>query len=79
MLVDCYDKLNDYDRAIELQKQICERIEQEEPEGKASENYGYELIELATLYLANKDTIHTDSCTQELRKNSYMEKLLKEH
>lgn len=44
------------DRAIELQKQICERIEQEEPEGKASENYGYELIELATLYLANKMT-----------------------
>ena len=79
VLVDCYDKLNDYDRAIELQKQICERIEQEEPEGKASENYGYELIELATLYLANKDTIHTDSCTQELRKNPYMEKLLKEH
>lgn len=80
VLVDCYsDGLGNYERAIELQRQICERIEKEEPEGKASENYGYELIELATLYLANKDTIRTDSCTQELRKNPYMKKLLQEH
>lgn len=80
VLVDCYsDGLGNYERAIELQKQVCERIGQDEQEGKASESYGYELMELATLYLANKDTIRTDSCTQELRKNPYMEKLLKEH
>ena len=76
VLVDCYSEgLNNYDRAIELQKQICERIEKEEPEGKASENYGYELAGLANLYLANEDTIRTDSCLLELRKNPYMEEL----
>ena len=79
VLVDCYSEgLNNYDRAIELQKQICERIEKEEPEGKASENYGYELAGLANLYLANEDTIRTDSCLLELRKNPYMEKLFQE-
>ena len=76
VLVDCYaEGLDNYDRAIELQKQICERIEKEEPEGKASENYGYELAGLANLYLANEDTIRTDSCLLELRKNPYMEEL----
>ena len=79
VLVDCYaEGLDNYDRAIELQKQICERIEKEEPEGKASENYGYELAGLANLYLANEDTIRTDSCLLELRKNPYMEKLFQE-
>ena len=79
VLVDCYSEgLNNYDRAIELQKQICERIEKEEPEGKASENYGYELAGLANLYLANEDTIRTDSCLLELRKNPYMEMLFQE-
>ena len=77
VLVDCYsDGLGNYERAIELQKQVCERISQEEQEGKASESYGYELMELATLYLANKDTIRTDSCTQELRKNPYIKSYL---
>ena len=75
-LVDCYaDGLNNYGRAIELQKQICERIEKVEPEGKASESYGRELAGLANFYLAINDTIRTDSCLLELRKNPYMEKL----
>ncbi|WP_140392860.1 hypothetical protein [Parabacteroides sp. An277] len=79
VLMNCYaDGLNNYDKAIELQKKVCERIEQEEPEGKASELYGYELMELANLYLTNADTLRTDSCLQELRKNPYMEKLLEE-
>jgi len=80
VLIDCYaEGLNNYDKAIELQKKVCERIEKEEAEGKASESYGYELMELATLYLNNKDTLRTDSCLLELKKNPYMEKLLKEH
>lgn len=80
VLVDCYSEgLNDYDKAIELQKKVCERIEQEDTEGKSSESYGYGLMELARLYLANEDTIHTDSCVLELRKNPYMEKLFQEN
>lgn len=79
VLMNCYaEGLNNYDKAIELQKKVCERIEQEEPEGKASELYGYELMELANLYLTNADTLRTDSCLQELRKNPYIEKLLGE-
>ena len=80
VLVDCYSEgLNDYEKAIELQKKVCERIEKEEEDGKASESYGYELMELARLYLANEDTIHTDSCVLELQKNPYMEKYFQEH
>ena len=79
ILVNCYSEgLNRYDRAIELQKQVCERIEKEEPEGKASESYGYELAGLANLYLAIDDTVRIDSCLLELRKNPYMEKLFQE-
>lgn len=80
VLIDCYaEGLNDYEKAIELQKKVCERIEKEEEDGKASESYGYELMELARLYLANEDTIHTDSCVLELQKNPYMEKYFQEH
>lgn len=80
VLIDCYaEGLNNYDKAIELQKKVCERIEKEEAEGKASESYGYELMELATLYLNNKDTLRTDSCLLELKKNPYLEKILQEN
>lgn len=80
VLVDCYSEgLGNYERAIELQKQICERFEQEETEGKASENYGFELMELAGLYLENNDTIRVDSCNQILQKNPYLEKILQEY
>ena len=81
VLVDCYSEgLGNYEKAIELQRQACERLEQEETEGKASKNYGFELIELARLYLANNDTIRMDSCNQILRKNPYiMEKYFQEH
>lgn len=81
VLVDCYSEgLGNYEKAIELQRKVCERIEKEEAEGKASESYGYELMDLATLYLANSDTIRVDSCVQELRKNPYiMEKYFQEH
>lgn len=80
VLVDCYSEgLGNYEKAIELQKQICERIGKEETEGKTSENYGFELIELARLYLANNDTIRMDSCNQILRKNPYLEKILQEY
>ena len=80
VLVDCYSEgLGNYEKAIELQRQACERLEQEETEGKASENYGFELMELARLYLANNDTIRMDSCNQILRKNPYLEKILQEY
>lgn len=80
VLVDCYSGgLGNYERAIELQRQVCERLEQEETEGKASENYGFELMELARLYSANNDTIRMDSCNQILRKNPYIEKILQEY
>ena len=76
VLIDCYSEgLGDYDRAIELQKQVCARVEQEEAEGKASESYGYELFGLADLYLGNGDTIRTDSCLLELRENPYLRML----
>ena len=79
VLADCYGEgLDNYERAIELQKQICDRIEKEEPEGKASESYGYELAGLANLYLAIDDTVRIDSCLLELRKNPYMEGFFKE-
>lgn len=71
--------LGNYERAIELQKQICERFEREETEGKASENYGFELMELAGLYFGNNDTIRVDSCNQILQKNPYLEKILQEY
>ncbi|GGK00088.1 hypothetical protein GCM10007084_24380 [Parabacteroides faecis] len=71
--------LKNYDKAIELQRQICERIEKEETEGRASENYGFELMKLSELYLANNDTIRMDSCHQILQKNPYIEKILQEY
>lgn len=79
VLVDCYSEgLNDYEKAIELQRKVCERIEKEEAEGKASESYGYEMVNLAMLYKENRDSIRMDSCTQILRKNPYIEKFLQE-
>lgn len=70
---------NNYDKAIELQRQICERIEKEETEGRVSKNYGFELMELSGFYLANNDTIRMDSCNQILRNNPYLEKILQEY
>lgn len=77
VLVDCYaDGLNNYDRAIELQQQICERVEKEDAEGRDGKWYLLEILNLSILYDVIGDSFHSDSCYQIYSANPYYQKYM---
>ena len=77
ILVDCYaEGLNNYDRAIELQQQICERVEKEDADGRKGEWYLLEILNLSILYDAIGDSFHSDSCYQIYSANPYYQKYM---
>ena len=77
VLVDCYaEGLNNYGRAIELQRQVCERVEQEDADGRKGEWYLLEILNLSILYDAIGDSFHSDSCYQIYTANPYYQKYM---
>ena len=77
ILVDCYaEGLNNYDRAIELQQQICERVEKEDADGRKGEWYLLDILNLSILYDAIGDSFHSDSCYQIYSANPYYQKYM---
>ena len=77
VLIDCYaDGLNNYDKAIELQKKVCMRVEQEDANGRYGKWYLLEMVNLSMLYDAISDRFHLDSCYQIYVENPYYEKYM---